>query len=106
MAATFSVTDLHGFTEPTGAVIQQISYKESIESYKVRDKSATTVRNIPGKLKTTEMTVEMEGNVALTGVTPGAFTEGELKEVRVRNTQSNEGVPTSTVTLKAYETNS
>jgi len=104
MPATFGVTTLHGFTVPVGCLARQIAFKESIESVKKRSALGVTVRNIPGKLKTTEMTVELEGSAPLSLVTSGAFTEGTLKAVRVRGSESNEDTPQSTVTLKAYET--
>ena len=104
MPATFGVTDLHSFTVPVGCIARQIAFKESIENIKKRSSLGVTVRNIPGKLKTTEMTVELDGAAPFSLVTPGEFAEGVLKATRVRGQESNEDTPQSTVTLKAYET--
>lgn len=103
MAATLGVTNLHGFTVPAGCVIRQLSFKESIENYKKRSATGTTIRNIPGHLKTTELVAELDGLAPLSLVTAGEFTEGTLKAVSVRGNEGNEDVPTSTVTMKAYE---
>lgn len=105
MAATFSVTTTPaGFTVPTGCVVKKISDKESIETVKYRGPTGVGIRNIPKKLKTREVTVDMIGITPLSLCVAGDFASGALKVVRVRNQEVGDDVPSSTVTLKAYST--
>lgn len=107
MAATFGVTLIpSGFTKPTGCVIRQIGDKSSLEASKVRSELGVTVRNIPHRLVTREVTIDMDGIAPLSLAVPGDFAEGTLKVMRVRNQESNEEVPKSTVTMKAVFTRS
>lgn len=99
----FGVTDLDGFAAPSGTVVKGVTVRGSIENVKYRDESGQTIRNIPGKVKTTEQTIELIGGCSLSLLVPGEFTEGEYKVVRVRNRENNDGVPESTVVRKKYE---
>lgn len=103
MPATFGVTSIPtGFTKPTGCVIKQITDKESTETKKVRNELGKTIRNIPDKLKVREVTIEMSGIAPLSLAVEGDFTAGALKVLRVRNQETNEDVPVSTVGMKSY----
>jgi len=105
MAATFGAG-----TVPSGAAVAQDgllrshSTKESVETYPYRDGTGETKEFLPGKLKTTEVTVEFFGAADLSAVSAGAFTGGTLKMVSAKTTESNEGAPEGTHTYKAFAT--
>jgi hypothetical protein len=103
MAATFGVTSIPaGFTKPTGCVIKQISDKTTLDTSKVRSELGVTVRNIPHRMITREVVIDMVGIAPLSLAVPGDFAEGTLKVMRVRNQEGNEDTPQSTVTMKAH----
>jgi len=105
MPATFGVTTIPAvFTVPTGCVVKKLTDKESIETVKYRSAVGITIRNIPKKLKMREVTIDMVGIAPLSLVAAGDFSDGVLKVVRVRNQETNDDVPASTATLKAYST--
>lgn len=104
MAATFGITQLFEFTVPVGCLARQVTDKNSIENFKKRGATGTTVRNIPGKLLSREVTFELDGSAPLSLCTAGEFTEGVLKCTRVRGTEGNEDTPQSTVVLEAFST--
>lgn len=104
MAATFGTGTLPtGAALPADCALQSVEVKESAEVSTYRDGSGVTIGVIPHKLKTTEVTLEVVGKPALSGVTAGAFTEGTLKIVSAKFSESVDGPPSGTVTYKAYE---
>lgn len=105
MAVTFSVSTLPtGVTAPTDCALQSVEIKESADKSSYRDASGVTVGLIPHPLKTTEVTLEVKGKVPLTGVIAGAFTEGTLKQVSAKFSETVDDVPSGSITYKAYET--
>lgn len=106
MAATFAATSTleTGVSVPTDCAVQSEETKESAESSSYRDGSGVTVGLIPHKLLTKEVTLEVKGKVPLTGVVAGAFTEGTLKLVAAKFTETVDDVPSGSLTYKAYST--
>jgi hypothetical protein len=104
MAATFAISSLpSGTSAPADCAIQSVETKESVDKSTYRDGTGVTVGAIPHKLKTTEVTLEFKGKVPLSGVTAGAFTEGTLKLVGAKFSETVDDVPSGTQTYKTYE---
>lgn len=105
MPTTFGVQNIpEEFAVPVGCVVKQVQDKRSIDTQKYRGPSGTTIRNIPKRLVTQEITIELEGIVPLTMAVAGEFTSGVPKITRIRVSEGGEVTPTSTVTMKAYST--
>lgn len=106
MAASFAITSLpSGTSAPADCAIQSIETKESVDKSTYRDGTGTTVGAIPHRLKTTEVSLEFKGKVPLAGVTPGAFTEGTLKLMSAKFSETVDDVPSGTLAYKAYGSN-
>jgi len=107
MPATFAIGTLPvGIVTPTDCVVKQGSEKESIETYSYRDATGVTAHAVPGKLLTTEFTLEVIGNPPLSLLSPGPFTAGTYKLLSVKASESNEDFPTGTLTFKKFATKS
>ena len=105
MAATFGVGSLpSGASAPANTAVKTTSVKESVETYQYRDETGVTKKLIAGKLKTTEVTLDVIGSPSLAAVAAGAFAEGTLKMVGAKITESNEGAPEGSVTFKGFAT--
>jgi hypothetical protein len=105
MAATFGVGSLpSGASAPANTAVKTASIKESVETYPYRDETGVTKKLIAGKLKTTEVTLDVIGSPSLAAVAAGAFSEGTLKMVSAKITESNEGAPEGSVTFKGFAT--
>ena len=105
MAASFGVGTLPtGAAAPQDTAVKTCTTKESVETYPYRDENGITKKLLAGKLKTTEVTLDLVGSPSLAAVVAGDFTEGTLKQVSAKLSQSNEGAPEGSVTFKAYET--
>ncbi len=104
MGATFAIASLpSGTSAPSDCAIQSVETKESVDKSTYRSGEGVTVGAIPHKLKTTEVTLEFKGKVPLTGVTDGAFTQGTLKQVSAKFTETVDDVPSGSLVYKAYE---
>jgi hypothetical protein len=104
MAASFGINALpSGTAAPSDCAIQSTETKESVDKSTYRDGNGVTIGAIPHKLKTTEVNLEFKGKVPLAGVTPGAFTEGTLKLVGAKFSETVDDVPSGTLNYKAYE---
>lgn len=104
MAATFAIPSLPGgVTAPDDCAVQSVETKESAESSNYRDQNGVTVGVIPHKLITREVTIEVVGRPSLIGVIAGAFTEGTLKQVSAKFSESVDGPPSGSVVYKTYE---
>jgi hypothetical protein len=106
MPATFGVTLPTGAAAGTDGLLRSTSTKETVETFNYRDGTGVTKKLLPGKLKTTEVTVEFFGAATLSSVSAGAFTSGTLKMVSAKTSESGEGVPEGTHTYKSYTTRS
>ena len=106
MPATFGATLPTGTAIGSDGLLRSTSTKESVETFNYRDATGVTKQLLPGKLKTTEVTVEFFGGAALSSVSAGAFTNATLKMVSAKISQSVEGVPEGTHTYKSYTTRS
>lgn len=84
-------------------ILRSVTTKESVDTFPLRDANGVTVQLVPGKTKTTEITVEFYGDAVLSSVSAGAFSEGTIKMVSAKISQSNEGVPEGTHTYKSYD---
>ena len=74
MAATFGVGSLpSGASAPANTAVKTTSVKESVETYQYRDETGVTKKLIAGKLKTTEVTLDVIGSPSLAAVAAGAF---------------------------------
>jgi hypothetical protein len=105
MAATFGVGSLpSGASAPANTAVKTASIKESVETYPYRDETGVTKKLIAGKLKTTEVTLDVIGSPSLAAVAAGTFAEGTLKMVSAKITESNEGAPEGSVTFKGFAT--
>jgi hypothetical protein len=105
MAATFGASTLPtGVTAPTDCAVQSVEVKESADNSQYRDGSGVTAGLVPHKLMTTEVVLEVKGKVPLTGVTAGAFTEGTLKQVGAKFSETVDDVPSGSLTYKSYAT--
>jgi hypothetical protein len=103
MAATFGAGSVpSGTAVGSDGILRSVTTKESVDTYQLRGSTGVTEQLIPGKTKTTEVTVEFYGNANLSGVTAGAFTTGTLKMVSAKISESNEGVPEGTHVYKSY----
>ena len=103
MAATFGVGSLpSGASAPANTAVKTASIKESVETYPYRDETGVTKKLIAGKLKTTEVTLDVIGSPSRAAVAAGAFAEGTLKMVSAKITESNEGAPEGSVTFKGF----
>lgn len=101
--AIFAIQSLPtGITEPADCAIQSISIKKSVNHSSYRDKGGVTVALIPHKLLTAEVSVELKGKVSLSTVVAGAFTEGTLKQLSAKFTETVEDVPSSSISYKSY----
>jgi hypothetical protein len=105
MAATFAnLTALPaGVTTPADCVLQSLTEKESVEEYSYANSSGVTVVLVPGKLVTTECTLEVVGTPPLT-LTAGAFTAGTYKQVSAKSSESNEDFEKGSVVFHKYAT--
>jgi hypothetical protein len=104
MAATFGAATLPGsLSVPTDCAVQSVEVKESADKSRYRGGDGVSVGLVPHKLKTTEVTINLKGKVPLSSVTAGAFTEGTLKLVSAKFTESVDDVPEGSQTFKAYE---
>ena len=103
MAATFGAGTL---TAPvavgTDGLLRSVTSKNSVETYPYRNANGVTEVLLPGKLRTNETTVEFYGAAALASVAGGAFTQGTLKLVSAKTSESNEGVPEGSHTYKSF----
>jgi len=105
MPATFGAGTL-----PTGTaigadgILRSVTTKESVDTFPLRNGTGVTTQLIPGKTKTTEITVEFYGGPTLASVAAGAFTLNTLKMVSAKLSESNEGVPEGTHVYKSYAT--
>lgn len=104
MAAAFGISSLpSGLTAPADCAVQSVETKEIVESSTYRDQTGVTVGVIPHKIITREVTIEVVGRPALTGVIAGAFADGTLKMISAKYTENVDGPPSGTITYKAYE---
>jgi hypothetical protein len=105
MPATFGAgTVPAGTAVGAEGILRSVTTKESVDTSNYRDGTGETKWLLANKLKTTEVTVEFYGNANLAGVSAGAFTDGSLKMVAAKVTESNEGPPEGTHTYKSYTT--
>ena len=104
MPATFGATLPQNTATGSDGLLRSASTKESVETFNYRDATGVTKQLLPGKLKTTEVTVEFFGNANLASVSAGAFANGTLKMVSAKTSQSTEGAPEGTHTYKSYTT--
>jgi hypothetical protein len=103
MAATFGAGTLPtGTAIGTDGILRSVTTKESVDTFPLRDGTGVTKQLVPGKTKTTEITVEFYGNPNLASVSAGAFTLGTLKMVSAKLSESNEGVPEGAHVYKSY----
>lgn len=105
MPATFGIGSLpSGASAPSDTAVKTATTKESVDTYNYRDETGVTKKLLAGKLKTTEVTLDVIGSPSLAAVAAGAFAEGTLKMVSAKISESNDGAPEGTVTYKGYET--
>lgn len=105
MAATFGVGSLpSGSSAPANTAVKTANIKESVETYQYRDETGVTKKLIAGKLKTTEVTLDVIGSPSLAAVAAGGFAEGTLKMISAKISESNEGAPEGSVTFKGFAT--
>ena len=90
-----------GASVPADCVLKSTSVKESVETYTYRDASGTTVKAIPGKMVTSECTLEVIGSAPLT-ITAGAFASGTYKQISVKVTEGNIEFPASSLVFKKF----
>ena len=90
-----------GASVPADCVLKSTSVKESVETYTYRDPSGTTVKAVPGKMVTTECTMEVIGSAPLT-ITAGAFASGTYKQISVKVTEGNIEFPASSLVFKKF----
>lgn len=104
MSANFGVGTLpSGASAPADTAVKTASIKESVETYQYRDETGVTKKLLPGKLKTKEVTLDLIGSPSLAAVVAGNFTEGTMKMMSAKITESNEGAPEGSVTFKSFE---
>jgi hypothetical protein len=104
MPATFGAAVLpDGVEAQTDCVVQSLSDKSSVETYSYRNEVGVTVKLVPGKMITREVTLETigKGSIALTG---GAYAAGVLKKLSVKVSESNDDFQKTTETFKSYST--
>lgn len=104
MPATFGIGSLpSGASAPNDTAVKSATTKESVDTYNYRDETGVTKRLLAGKLKTTEVTLDVIGSPSLAAVAAGPFGEGTLKMVSAKISESNDSAPEGTVTYKGYE---
>ena len=101
MGATFGAVAVAGASVPADCVLKSTSVKESVETYTYRDASGTTVKAVPGKMVTTECTLEVIGSAPLT-ITAGAFASGAYKQISAKVTEGNTEFPASSLVFKKF----
>lgn len=104
MAATFSIQNITDLTEPTGGYINEADVDSSIDVAEVRDEAGNIVIAKPKKLITETQTIKGKGDPALAGVTAGGFTEGTVKIIEAKGTETNEDFPDFEITGRVYRT--
>jgi hypothetical protein len=105
MAATFAnLASLPaGVTTPADCVLQALNEKDSVEEYSYANTLGVTVVLVPGKLVTSECTLEVVGTPPLT-LTAGAFAAGTYKQVSAKSSESNEDFEKGSVVFKKFAT--
>lgn len=103
MSATFGVTALNGLTAPEGGYVQESSTDSSVEVATIRNASGVTVKAVPKKVVTTNVSIKGKGGAALTAVTAGEFTLGTVKVTSVKNSESNDDFADFEISGKKYE---
>lgn len=103
MAATFGAIAVTGAAVPADCVLKSTSVKESIDTHTYRNASGVTAVAVPGKLVTTECSIEVTGKAPLT-LTAGAFSSGTYKQISAKVSEGNTEFPSSSITYKKFAT--
>ncbi len=102
MPATFGVTSNFGLTPPTGGTVEESSSEDEIEIKTIRDATGTTCRAIPSKMIKTTVSIKGRG-LATLGLAAGAL-GGTVKVTSIKNSESNDDLPTYEMTGVSYAT--
>lgn len=104
MSATFGARIPGGATGasvPADCFLKSSSLKESVEVFTHEDANGITVRAVPSKMVTKELTLELIGKAPL-AVAAGSFAAGTFRQTNAKISEAGTEFPSSSLTYKAY----
>jgi len=103
MPANFGISNITSLVEPTGGFINEATVDESIEVATVRNGLGVTKIAKPKKLVTITETIKGKGDPEIANVIAGGFTEGVVKIIEAKGTESQDEFPDFEITGRRFE---
>lgn len=93
MAAHVGVDTTYDLTTPASGYTHEAEKDQSVDVATVRDENGVTVKAVPLKRYNETQTIKGAGDPNLAGVTAGAFSEGVVKVMSAKGTESADEFP-------------